>query len=55
MTSAGGDSVVGDLLIVVAPIVCGVLCCMGPCYVVPVVLSSFAIILSKKGELVILL
>ena len=44
-----------DLLINVLPIVCGVLCLSLFCYALLCVLSSFAIILKRKRELIALL
>ena len=50
-----GGSVVADLLFNVLPIVCGVLHLSLFCYTLLCVLSSIAIILKRKRELVTLL
>ena len=52
---SGGGSAVFDLLLNALPIVCGVLCLSLFCFVLLCVLSSFAIILKRKRELVVLL
>ena len=51
MSFEGDGSVVVDSLFYVTPIVCGVLFC----YALLIVLSSFAIILTRQRELVALL
>ena len=51
----GGGSFVVDLLLYVPPIVCRVLCWSLFWYTLLYVLSSFAVILARKGELVALL